>query len=137
MLRLEASMLHQEMRTLVLELRTRKLHRCTIWEHDSNRLTELREAVLHVASEMLARKTHLTLAILLHFLQLVLNDDGLVNQMLKIWVVSVEQLKLDLVLETLEKRVLHLLVSVDVVGGVPLQLSELVQILIHHHASLV
>jgi hypothetical protein len=52
--------------------------------------------------------------ILLHFLQLILNDDVLVNQMLKIWVVSVEQLKLDLILETLEKCVLLLLVS-----GVP------------------
>jgi hypothetical protein len=40
---------------------------------------------------MLAQKTHLALAILLHSFQLVLDEDGLVNQMLKIWVVSVEQ----------------------------------------------
>jgi hypothetical protein len=59
------------------------------------------------------------LTILLHFLQLILDDDGLVNQVLKIWVVSVEQLELDLILETLEKHVLLLLVSVDVIGGVP------------------
>jgi hypothetical protein len=39
---------------------------------------------------MLAWKTHLALAILLHFLQLILNDDGLVNQMLKTWVVVVD-----------------------------------------------
>jgi hypothetical protein len=68
---------------------------------------------------MLAQKTHLALTILLHFLQLILDDDGLVNQVLKIWVVSVEQLELDLILETLEKHVLLLLVSVDVIGGVP------------------
>jgi hypothetical protein len=68
---------------------------------------------------MLARETHPALAILLHFLPLVLNDDSLINQMLKIWVVGVEQLKLDLVLETLEKRVLLLLISVDIVSGIP------------------
>jgi hypothetical protein len=39
--------------------------------------------------------------------------------MLKIRVVVVEQLKLDFVLETLEKRVLLLLIGVDVVGGIP------------------
>jgi hypothetical protein len=60
---------------------------------------------LSVASGMPAQKTYLMLVILLHFLQLVHNDDGLVKQMLKIWAVSVEQLKLDLILETLEKRV--------------------------------
>jgi hypothetical protein len=60
---------------------------------------------------MLAQKTHLALAILLHLLQLILNQDGLINQMLKIWVVGVEQLKLDLILETLEKRILLLLLE--------------------------
>jgi hypothetical protein len=39
--------------------------------------------------------------------------------MLKIWLVGVEQLKLDLILETPEKCFLLLLISVDVVGGVP------------------
>jgi hypothetical protein len=68
---------------------------------------------------MLAQETHLVLPILLHFLQIILNDDGLVNQMLKIWDVSVEQLKLDLILETLESCVLLLLIIVHVVGGIP------------------
>jgi hypothetical protein len=68
---------------------------------------------------MLAQKTHLALAILLHLLQLILNQDGLINQMLKIWVVGVEQLKLDLILETPEKRILLLLMSVDIFGGIP------------------
>jgi hypothetical protein len=75
--------------------------------------------VLSVSFIMLAWKTHLMLAILLHLLQLVLNDDGLVNQMLKIWVVSVKQLKLDLIIETLEKHVLLLLIGVDVASGIP------------------
>jgi hypothetical protein len=39
--------------------------------------------------------------------------------MLKIWDVGVEQLKLDLILETLESCVLLLLIIVDVVGGIP------------------
>jgi hypothetical protein len=39
--------------------------------------------------------------------------------MLEIWVVGVEKLDLDLIIETLEKHILLLLVSVDVIGGVP------------------
>jgi hypothetical protein len=68
---------------------------------------------------MLAQKTHLALATLLYLFQLILDDDSLINPMLKIWVVGVEQLKLDLILETLEKHILLLLIDVDVVGGVP------------------
>jgi hypothetical protein len=98
MLHLKVGMPYWELRTLVLELRTWHLCRCTIRERGSGKLTGLREAGLGVASEMLSQKTHLALAILLHFLQFVLNDDGFLNQMLKIWVVSVEQLKLDLIL---------------------------------------
>jgi hypothetical protein len=72
-------------------------------------------------------------AILLHLFQLILNDDSLVNQILEIWVVYVEQLKLDLIIETLEKHILLLLIGVDIVDGVPRQLIELVQIFNHHH----
>jgi hypothetical protein len=72
-----------------------------------------------VASGMLAQKNHLALAILFHLLCLILNDDGLVNQMLEIWVVGVEELELDLVIETLEECILLLLVSVDVFNGIP------------------
>jgi hypothetical protein len=39
--------------------------------------------------------------------------------MLKIWVVGVEQLELDLIIETIEKHILLLLIGVDVVDGVP------------------
>jgi hypothetical protein len=57
--------------------------------------------------------------------------------MLEIWVVGVEQLKLDLIIETLKKHILLLLIGVDVVDGIPQQLNELIQVFIHHHASLV
>jgi hypothetical protein len=86
---------------------------------------------------MLAWKNHLVFANLFHFFQLVLNDDGLVNQMLKIWVVGVEQLELDLIIETLEKCILLLLIGADVVGGIPQHLNELVQVLIDCHTPLV
>jgi hypothetical protein len=39
--------------------------------------------------------------------------------MLKIWVVSVEQLEFDLITEVLEKCIMLLLVSVDIIGGIP------------------
>jgi hypothetical protein len=57
-------------------------------------------------------------AILFHLLYIVLDDDGLINQMLKIWVVDVEQLKLDLLIETLKKHILLLLVGVDIINGI-------------------
>jgi hypothetical protein len=72
-------MLHQELGTLVLKLRTWNLHRGTAQEWGRDKLTELWEAGLGVASGMLTWKTYLALAILLHFLQFVLNDDGFVN----------------------------------------------------------
>jgi hypothetical protein len=39
--------------------------------------------------------------------------------MLKIWVVGVEQLELDLIIETLEKHILLLLIGANVIGGLP------------------
>jgi hypothetical protein len=95
------------------------------------------EAGFSVASRVLTAKIHLSLAIFLHLFQLILDDDGLINQMLKIWVFDIEQLKLDLIFENLEKHVLLLLIGVDIISGIPRQLDELVQILIHHHISLV
>jgi hypothetical protein len=85
-------------------------------ERGSDKLTRLQKAGLSVASVMLTWKTHLALAIFLYLFQLILDDDGHVNQVLQI---SVEQLKQHLILETLEKRILLLLISVDVIGGLP------------------
>jgi uncharacterized membrane protein YGL010W len=85
----------------------------------SDKLTRLQKAGPSVASGMLALTHHLELAILFHLFYLVLDDDGLVNQMLDIWVVCVEQLILDLVVETLEKHILLLLIGVKIVDGIP------------------
>jgi hypothetical protein len=103
---------------LHLKVGMRDLYRCMTREWDSDKLTGLQKAGPSVASGMQAEKHHLAFAILLHLFHLILDDDGLVNQMLKIWVVSVEQLKLDLVIETLQKCIL-LLIGADVIGGVP------------------
>jgi hypothetical protein len=119
MLHQKVGTLHRKLGMLVLELQTQDLHRCRTRERGSNKLTTLRKAGPSVPSGMLAREHHLAFVILLHFLQLILNDDSLVNKMLKIWVVSVEQMKLDLIFETLEKRILFLLTGGDVIGGVP------------------
>jgi hypothetical protein len=104
--------------TLVLKLRTQDLHRCTTREQGSDKLTRLRKAGPSVAFGMLAYKHQLAFANLFHFIQLVLNVVSLVNQMLKIWVFGVEQLELDLIIETLEKRILLLLIGADVIHGV-------------------
>jgi hypothetical protein len=68
---------------------------------------------------VLAGKNYLVPDIFLHLFQLVLNDDGLIDQMLEIWEVSVKQLKLDVIIESLEKHVLLLLICVDIVGSIP------------------
>jgi hypothetical protein len=118
-LRLKGGTLYQELGTLVLKLRMQHLYQCTTREWGSNKLIGLRKAGPSVASRMLAWKHHLSFAILFYFFQLILDDDGLVNQMLKIWVVGVEQLELDLIIETLEKHILLLLIGADIINGVP------------------
>jgi hypothetical protein len=129
----KVGMLHWELGIMALKLRTMDLHWCTTRKWGSSKLARLQKAGHSVASGMLAQKNHLVFAILLHLFQLILNDDSLVNQILEIWVVYVEQLKLDLIIETLEKHILLLLIGVDIVDGVPRQLIELVQIFNHHH----
>jgi hypothetical protein len=123
---LKFGMMHQKLGMLVIKLWARDWHRGTTREPSSGKLTGLWKAGPSVDSGMLAQKHHLVFDILFHFFQLILDDDGLVNQMLKIWVVSFEQLELDLIIETLEKHVLLLFIGVDVIGGVPRQLNELV-----------
>jgi hypothetical protein len=119
MLHLKVGMLHQKLRTLVLKLQTWDLHRCMTREWGSDKLTGLQKAGPRVASGMLAQKGHLAFAILFHFFHLILDDNGLVNQMFKIWVVGVEQLKLDLVIENHVKRIVLLLIGAEVIDGVP------------------
>jgi hypothetical protein len=130
-------MLHQELGMRVLELWTWNLHQCMTQKRGFDKLSGLRKEGPSVASGMLAQKNHLVFSILLHLIYLIIDDDGLVNQMLEIRVVGVEQLKPDIVIEILEKRILLLLIGVNVNGGIPQQLNELIQVFIHHHTSLV
>jgi hypothetical protein len=51
-----------------------------------------------VTSRVLAVENHLSLAIFLHLLQLVFNDNGLTDQMLEIQGVCVKQLELDVII---------------------------------------
>jgi hypothetical protein len=68
----------------------------------------------NVAPRGLSMEWHLPLAILLHLLDLVFNNNGLVDHVLEIFVVCVEQLKLNII----QEHVLFLFISVDVVRGI-------------------
>jgi hypothetical protein len=50
-----------------------------------------------VVSKRMSIKGYLSLAILLHLLQFVLNDDSFIHQRLSILIVGVEQLELDVI----------------------------------------
>jgi hypothetical protein len=66
----------------------------------------------------------LPLAILLDFLYLVLNLNGLIDHTLEIVVIGVQQLKLNVIIQLIQEHVLLLLIRIDVVGGVSRQLDE-------------
>jgi hypothetical protein len=59
-------MLHQELGTLVLKLRTWDLYRCTTRERGFDKLIGLRKVGPSVASGIQAQKYNLAFAILLH-----------------------------------------------------------------------
>jgi hypothetical protein len=61
---------------------------------------------------------HLPLAILLHLLDLVFNNNGLVDHMLEVCVVCVEQLELNIIIQPIQEHVLFLFIRVDVVRGI-------------------
>ena len=88
------------------------------------KLVRLREARPNITSQRLSREWHFPLAILLHLSELVLNNDGLIDQVLEISVVGVEQLELNVIIQSVQEHVLLLLVGADVVGGIPRQLDE-------------
>jgi hypothetical protein len=67
---------------------------------------------------------HLPLAILLHFLDFVFNNNGLVDQVLEVCIVYVEQLELNVIIQSIQEHVLLLFIGVDVFGGVSRQLNE-------------
>jgi Mg2+/Co2+ transporter CorC len=63
-------------------------------------------------------------AILLHFLEFVFNNNGLIDHVLEIGVVGVEQMELNIIIQSLQEDVLFLFISVDVFGGISGQLNE-------------
>jgi hypothetical protein len=67
---------------------------------------------------------HLPLAILLHFLDFVFNNNGLVDQVLEVCIVYVEQLELNVIIQSIQEHVLLLFIGVDVFGGVSRHLNE-------------
>jgi hypothetical protein len=67
----------------------------------------------------LFREWHFPLAILLHFSNLVFNDNGFVDHVLEVSVVGVEQLELNVIIQPTQEHVLLLLIRVDVVRGIP------------------
>jgi hypothetical protein len=120
-LRLEAQTLGWKIRPLRRKLRAGHLywHRWPVHLEWLEKLVRLREARPNITLRGLSREWHFPLAILLHFLDLVFNDNGLVNHVLEVDIVSVEQLELNVIIQPIQEHVLLLLVCVDVVRGIP------------------
>jgi hypothetical protein len=116
-LRLEARTLGLKIRPLHRKLRAGHLywHRWPVHLEWLEKQVRLREARPNITPRGLSREWHFPLAILLHFSDLVFNDNGLVNHVLKVGVVSVEQLELNVIIQPVQEHVLLLLVCVDVV----------------------
>jgi hypothetical protein len=91
-LHLEARTLCLKVQSLSQKLRARHLywHRWPVHLECLEKLVRIREARPNIASRGLSREWHLPLAILLHFLYLTFNDNGLVDHVLKVSVVGVE-----------------------------------------------
>jgi hypothetical protein len=81
-------------------------------------LVRQREAGPNVASEGLFMEWHLPLAILLHFLDFVFNNNGLVDHVLEVYVVCVEQLELNVIIQSIQEHVLLLFNGVDVFSSI-------------------
>jgi hypothetical protein len=59
---------------------------------------------------------HLPLAILFHFLDFVVNNNVLVDHVLEVYIVCVEQLELNVIIQSIQKHVLLLFIGVDISG---------------------
>jgi hypothetical protein len=126
--------LHKNIQLLHLKLHMRSIHlRGTLhlqWHMRSihlwgtEELVMLRKAGPNIASGGLPRKWWLLLAILLHFLDFVLNHNGFVNHVLELSVIHVVQLELNIIIQPIQEHVLLLLIRVDFIWGVLGQLNE-------------
>jgi hypothetical protein len=83
------------------------------------KLVRLREARPNITSRGLSREWHFPLAILLHFPDLIFNDNGLVDHVLEVGVVSIEQLEFNVIIQPTQEHVLFFLIRVDVIRGIP------------------
>jgi hypothetical protein len=111
---LKVQLLRQKLRAVHLYWHWRLVH--LEW---LEKLVRLHEARLNITLRGLSREWHFPLAILLHFSDLVFNDNGLVDHVLEVGVVGVEQLELNVIIQPVQEHVLLLLVCVDVVRGIP------------------
>jgi hypothetical protein len=120
-LRLEVQTFGLKVRPLRRELRAEHLYwhwRPVHWEW-LEKLVRLREARPNITPRRLSREWHFPLAIVFHFPDLVLNDNDLVDHVLEVSVVGVEQLELNVIIQSTQEHVLLLIVGVDIVWGVP------------------
>jgi hypothetical protein len=120
--------LYLEARTLGLKIRPlrRKLRAGHLYWHWRpvhlewlEKLVRLREARPNITPRGLSREWHVPLAILLHFSDLVFNDNGLVDHVLEVGVVGVEQLELNVIIQPTQEHILLLLIRANVVRGIP------------------
>jgi hypothetical protein len=120
-LRLEARTLGLIVRPLCQKLRVRHLywHWRLVHQEWLEKLVRLREARPNITPRRLSKEWHFPLVILFHFPDLVLNDNGLVDHVMEVGVVGVEQLELNVIIQSTQEHVLLLLVGVDVVRGIP------------------
>jgi hypothetical protein len=125
--------LHRNTRSLHLELQSDKLilgvlhlqwHLQPVYLQGSEELARLREAGPNIAARRLPMEWQFPLAILFHFLDLVLNHKGLIDHVLEIGVIGVEKLELNIIVQPIQEYVLLLLIHIDVVRGVSGQLDE-------------
>jgi hypothetical protein len=116
-LHLEAQTLGLKIRSLCQKLRARHLywHRRPVHLGWLEKLVRLREARPNMTSRGLSREGHLPLAILLHFLYLIFNNNGLVDHVLE---VGVKQLELNVIIQPVQEHVLFLLICVDIVRSI-------------------
>jgi hypothetical protein len=119
--RLETQTLGWKVQPLCRKLRARHLywHRWPVHLEWLEKLVRLREVRPNITPRGLSREWHFPLAILLHFSDLVLNNNGLVDHVLEVSVVSVEQLELNVIIQPTQEHVMFLLIRVDVIRGIP------------------
>jgi hypothetical protein len=120
-LHLKARTLGLNVQSLRRKLRARHLywHRWPVHLEWLEKLVRLREARPNITSRGLSREWHFPLAILLHFSDLIFNDNGLVDHVLEVGVVGVEQLELNVIIQSIQEHILFLLIRADVIRGIP------------------